>query len=228
MSISAAHPEVRLVPPPEHGVWRLGKAHNPVKFEQIRKDDVDSSAGNRWSLVGYGTLYCASERDGCFAEALAPFFVHPDWLTTATADWQGEDAPGRIPPAWTTRHALVRLQLSKDARFLDVDDEQTLSVLSSELRDLLAENQVDKLTQEHVQGFNRKITRGISAWAISQRDSEQGGRLIHGIAYRSRFGMRQCWAIYNDVGYTEIESSLIFPEDEALLRVAAEYQLRLE
>ncbi|MFV0129377.1 RES family NAD+ phosphorylase [Streptomyces sp. HMX112] len=219
MTRAAQQPDVRLIPAPERGVWRLGKLSNPLKYEQISRDDATSSAGNRWSLVGYGTLYCASERDGCFAEALAPFRVHPDMLDVVADDWRGPNAPGLLPPDWTTRHTLVRLQLPKEARFLDVDDERTLEVLSGELG-------VDKLTTEHIQGFNRRLTRRISAWAIAQRTPEQG-RLIHGIAYRSRFGMRQCWAVYSDVPVDALESSLIFPEDEALRTVADEYRLTM-
>ncbi|MFE9723038.1 RES domain-containing protein [Streptomyces sp. NPDC005794] len=228
MTVRGDHqPDVRLIPAPERGVWRLGKVHAPLKYEQIRRDDADSAAGNQWSLVGYGTLYCASERDGCLAEALSPFRPHPDWQDAAAADWADEDAPGLLPPDWTTRHTLERLELSKDARFLDVDDERTLMTLSDELRPTLTLNKVDKLARSHIEGFNRKITRAISAWAISQREPEQGGRLIHGIAYRSRLGMRQCWAVYSDVGFTRIESHLVFPEDAALRRVVQEYGLRL-
>ncbi|MFJ8078232.1 RES domain-containing protein [Streptomyces sp. NPDC096176] len=222
--------KVQLIQAPEQGVWRLGK-RVPVTYEQIRREDADSSAGNAWSLVGYGTLYCATEQEGCFAEALAPLRPHPDWLSTAQEDWgsEGKDAPGRLPPKWTSRHMLVRLELPKDAQFLDVDDEQTLKALSMErqLRRVLDGNAVEQLAREHIQGFNRKITRAISAWAISQRD-EQGGRLIHGIAYRSRFGMHQCWAVYNDVAMTILSSSLVFLDDEALLRVADDYHLQVD
>ncbi|MDX3055619.1 RES domain-containing protein [Streptomyces sp. NE06-03E] len=226
MAVRGDQPDVRLIPAPERGVWRLGKVREPLRYEQIGRDDADSSAGNQWSLVGYGTLYCASEQVGCLAEALAPFRVHPDWRDLAAADWE-DGAPGLVPPDWPTRHTLERLELSKDARFLDVDDERTLTTLSDELRETLRLNGVDKLSRDHIEGFNRKITRAISAWAISQREPEQGGRLVHGIAYRSRLGMHQCWAVYNDVAFTRIESNLIFPEDTALRSVVEAYDLRL-
>ncbi|MEK8172295.1 hypothetical protein NKH77_32560 [Streptomyces sp. M19] len=85
---------------------------------------------------------------------------------------------------------------------------------------------MDKLTPGHIQGSDRRITRQISAWAISQRTSDQE-RLIHGIAYRSKFGMRQCWAIFSDVDLIQLESSLIFPEADALRTVADEFGLTL-
>ncbi|WP_331738016.1 RES domain-containing protein [Streptomyces sp. NBC_01276] len=225
-----AQPDVSLIPAPERGIWRLGKSKNPVTYEKISQEDSDRTGGNRWSLVSYGTLYCASEHDGCFAEALAPFRVSPAMREVIADDWQEPYymGPGKMPRDWTTRHTLVRLQPPKEARFLDVDDERTLKTLSHELEDKLAEQGVDLLTTEHVQGFNRRITRLISAWAITQRTgpSEQE-RLVHGIAYRSRFGMRQCWAVFSDVALKQEESSLVFPEAEALRRVADEYGLTM-
>ncbi|MCX5151476.1 RES domain-containing protein [Streptomyces sp. NBC_00320] len=230
MSRDTVQPDVVLVPAPDHGVWRLGKAKNPVKYERISQEDWSRTGGNRWSLVSYDILYCASRHDGCFAEALAPFRVDPKMREVIGDEWTKPSfmTPGKIPRDWTTRHILVRLQLPKEARFLDVDDERTLETLSRELKDELAEQGVDRLTTEHIQGFNRRITRQISAWAITQRTgpSEQE-RLIHGIAYRSRFGMRQCWAVFNDVELKQEETSLIFPESEALRRVAEEYDLTM-
>ncbi|GLX19722.1 MULTISPECIES: RES domain-containing protein [Streptomyces] len=230
MSPDTAQPDVALVPAPAHGIWRLGKYKEPVKYETISQEDHAQTGGNRWSLVSYGTLYCASEHDGCFAEALAPFRVHPAMREVIADDWP-EPAfmtPGKMTREWTTSHILVRLRPPAEARFLDVDDERTLATLSRELGDKLAEQGVERLTTEHIQGFNRRITRQISAWAITQRTGPgQQERLIHGIAYRSRFGMRQCWAVFNDVELTQEESTYISPQSDALLRVADEYGLTM-
>lgn len=225
MTVRGDQPDVRLIPAPERGVWRLGKVREPLRYEQIRRDDADSSAGNQWSLVGYGTLYCASEQDGCLAEALAPFRVHPDWRT-----WR--------PPTGRTAHPAWSPGLADAAHTGALRTVQGRQVLGRRRRahpddpvrraqETLRLNGVDKLARNHIEGFNRKITRAISAWAISQREPEQGGRLVHGIAYRSRLGMHQCWAVYNDVAFTRIESNLIFPEDPALRRVVEAYDLRL-
>ncbi|MFB6811734.1 MULTISPECIES: RES domain-containing protein [unclassified Streptomyces] len=230
MSRDTVQQDVVLIPAPERGVWRLGKAKNPFTYERISQEDASRTGGNRWSLVSYDTLYCASQHDGCFAEALAPFRVAPKMLEVIGDEWTKSSlmAPGMIPRDWITRHILVRVQPPKEARFLDVDDERTLETLSRELKDELAEQGVDALTVEHIQGFNRRITRLISAWAITQRTGpSRQERLIHGIAYRSRFGMRQCWAVFNDVELKQEETSLIFPESEALRRVAQEYDLTI-
>ncbi|MER5465924.1 RES family NAD+ phosphorylase [Streptomyces sp. NPDC002668] len=218
--------EVRLIPAPERGMWRLGKAKDPRKYNQISPEDDSRTGGNRWSLVSYGTLYCASELDGCFAEALAPFRVDRGLREIIGDDWREPYFmnPGNLPQDWRTRHTLVRLQPAKEARFLDVDDEQTQHTLSRELKEELAQLGVDGLTPQHIQGSNRRVTRQIAAWAITQRNPQQG-RLVHGIAYRSRFGMRQCWAIFSDVDLEEVERQPIWPETEGLRTVAEEYEL---
>ncbi|MFD5935834.1 RES family NAD+ phosphorylase [Streptomyces sp. NPDC060333] len=230
MTTAENDPGVSLIQAPERGIWRLGKANEPLKYETISKADASSPGGNRWSLVSYGTLYCATDPDGCFAEALAPFRVHPTMLEVVAEDWKDASylPPGHLPRDWSTRHTLVRLQPVKEARFLDVDDERTLKALSRELRHELAALGVPRLTPAHTQGFNRRITRQISAWAITQRTGpSERERLIHGIAYRSRFGLRQCWAVFSDVELKQEESSLVFPEAEALRQVADEYGLKM-
>lgn len=220
--------EISLLPAPERGVWRLGKAKDPLKYNKISNEDGSVSGGNRWSLVSYGTLYCASDFEGCFAEALAPFRVDPQLRAVIGDDW-GDPRfmdPGHLPQDWRTRHQLVRLQPAKDTRFLDVDDERTLKILSAELRGELADLNVSALTPEHIQGPDRRVTRQISAWAITQRNEAQE-QLIQGIAYRSAFASRQCWAIFSGTDFDEVESQPIWPETEGLRTVAAEYGLTI-
>ncbi|MFE3635371.1 RES family NAD+ phosphorylase [Streptomyces cellostaticus] len=218
----------RLIPAPERGVWRLGKAKDPLKYNQITADDADRTSGNRWSLVGHGTLYCASEFEGCFAEALAPFRVHPELRNVIQDDWHEPYymPPSHLPLDWRTRHTLVRLMPDKAARFLDIDDNDTLNSLHQELEPVMARFDVDKLTHEHVQGRDRRITRSIAAWAHEQRTLRRAP-LIQGIAYRSRFAARQCWAIFESTHLEEVETQPIWPETEGLRTVADEYGLTI-
>lgn len=44
MAVRGDQPDVRLIPAPERGVWRLGKVREPLRYEQIGRDDADSSA----------------------------------------------------------------------------------------------------------------------------------------------------------------------------------------
>ncbi|WP_330461606.1 RES family NAD+ phosphorylase [Streptomyces sp. NBC_00820] len=222
------YPEVRLVPAPERGVWHLGKAKDPLRYNQIAADDADRSSGNRWSLVSDGTLYCASEFEGCFAEALAPFRVAHELRDVIKDDWLKPSymPPGHLPRDWRTRHTLVRLMPDKDARFLDVDDEDTLCGIQRALEPTLAELDIEKLTHEHIQGSDRRITRTIAAWAVAQQNREQRP-LISGIVYRSRFAARECWAVFQSTELAEVESQPIWPETEGLRTVAEEYGLTI-
>ncbi|MFE2823348.1 RES family NAD+ phosphorylase [Streptomyces sp. NPDC059271] len=218
---------VRLIPAPERGVWRLGKAKEPLKYNRISTDDTDLPSGNRWSLVERGTLYCATDLQGCFAEALAPFRVHPELRAIiAQGDWPQPYymPPGTLPRDWRTRHTLVRLLLEKEARFLDVDDEDTIRSLTVALEPELADLGIDKLTHDHVQGPDRRITRCIAAWAERQ-ETPHGARPIQGIAYRSRFAARRCWAVFEGTPLDEAETQPIWTETEGLTAVAHEYGL---
>ncbi|MFD9379998.1 RES family NAD+ phosphorylase [Streptomyces sp. NPDC059999] len=230
MDRATTHRDISLIPAPERGIWRLGKAKNPIKYEFISEDDAHTAGGNRWSLATHGTLYCASEHEGCFAETLAAFRVDPAMRDLIADDWKEPYylTPGKIPRDWTTAHTLIRLQPVKEARFLDVDDEATLETLTRELHRELAAHRVGRLTTEHIQGFNHRVTRVIAAWATAQRTgpTHQDG-LIQGIAYRSRFGRRRCWALFSGVDFKQEESSLVFPEAEALRTVAEEYGLTM-
>ncbi|WP_435218284.1 RES family NAD+ phosphorylase [Streptomyces sp. bgisy034] len=219
---------VRLVTAPEHGVWRLGKAKKPLTYNTIEASETDLLSGNRWSLVSYGTLYCASEIEGCFAEALEPFRVHPELRAVIQDDWHEPYfmPPGTLPLDWRTRHSLVRVQPDKKARFLDVNHDETLTALDRHLRPTLKELRIRALTDDHIQGPDRRLTRRIAAWAITQRTPHQA-RLIQGIAYRSRFASRQCWAIFSDCDLEYVETQPIWPESEGLSTVAKHYGLTI-
>ncbi|WP_372347241.1 RES family NAD+ phosphorylase [Streptomyces sp. KL116D] len=222
--------DVRLVPAPTDGVWRLGKTPDPLSYDILAAPDESSTAGNAWSASTYGTLYCASQQDGCFAEALAPFRVHPDMRELVDHDWHEPFfvGPGKMVRDWSAKHTLLRLEPAKDSRFLDVDDAHTLKALTVLLAPQLAELGVTQaeLTRDHIQGFHRRLTRAIARWAHTQRTA-QGTPRIHGIAYKSRFGMRQCWAVFDNTTVDRLESTYVFPESEPLRTVAQEYGLQM-
>ncbi|MFJ8827924.1 RES domain-containing protein [Streptomyces sp. NPDC102467] len=222
--------DVRLTAAPADGVWRLGKTPAPLSYDTLAPADENSTAGNAWSASTYGTLYCASQQDGCFAEALAPFRVHPDMRELVDGDWDSPYfvGPGKMVRDWSAKHILLRLEPAKESRFLDVDDETTLKALTALLAPRLPELGVTlpELTREHTLGFHRRLTRAIARWAHAQR-TPQGTPSIHGIAYKSRFGMRQCWAVFDNTTVDRLESTYVFPESEPLRTVAREYGLQM-
>jgi hypothetical protein len=228
--ISSPAADVRLIPAPADGVWRLGKTPDPLTYDTLAPADESSTAGNAWSASAHGTLYCASQQDGCFAEALAVFRVDPDARELVEPDWHEPYfvGPGKMVRDWSAKHTLLRLEPAKESRFLDVDDETTLKTLSAVLGPRLHEFGVPRsgLTREHTHGFHRRLTRAIARWAHAQRTPE-GAPSIHGIAYKSRFGMRQCWAVFDNTTVERLESTYVFPESEPLRTVAQEYGLQM-
>lgn len=222
--------DVRLIPAPAGGVWRLGKTADPLGYDVLAAPDETSTAGNAWSASTHGTLYCASQQDGCFAEALAPFRVHPDVRELVDVDWHQPFfvGPGKMVRDWSAMHTLLRLEPAKDSRFLDVDDDTTLKVLAALVDPWLPAFGISRaeLARHHTQGSHRILTRAIARWAHTQTTPD-GTPRIHGIAYRSRFGMRQCWALFDNTAVTRLESTHVFPESEPLRTVALEYGLQM-
>lgn len=219
---------VTLRPAPEDGVWRLGRAREPVIYNQVAPETIKGAGAGRFSLYSYGMLYCASTPAGCYAEALAPFRVDPlvrGMMDDALAGGTGRMAVGDLPSSWRAERILVRLVPPPQARFLDVESEQTRLVLADVLKDELGELGVHgALEDEHIHGRDRRVSRQIAAWAVAQRNDD-GHQLIQGIAYRSGYGRRQCWAILRDTELKEEERRPVRLEDVDLHDVAREYGL---
>ncbi|MFJ9855001.1 RES domain-containing protein [Streptomyces sp. NPDC101150] len=221
-------PPVALVRAPDRGVWRLGRSTDPLRYNQLEPETMAGSAAGRYSLFTYGTLYCCSDPAGCFAEALAHFRVHPKMRQLLDDEWSGKTdfmRAGHLASSWRDERILVRLDVPREARFVDVDAEETREVLAEALHSELAELGVEgPLTDDHLHGVDRRITRQIAAWTVAQRN-DAGHRLAQGIAYQSNYGGRRCWAILNDAGLKETERRPIRAEDSELQEVAREYGL---
>ncbi|MFD4371113.1 RES domain-containing protein [Streptomyces sp. NPDC058486] len=219
---------VTLVPAPDEGVWRLGRASAPLRYNRVEPETAGGSNAGRFSLYNYGMLYCASAITGCFAEALATFRVPPvmrDLMRDADPSCSDNMTIGHIPSSWREDRILVRLKPSDDALFLDVDSPGTREVLTRELSTTLQEwNITGPLTDEHIHGRDRRVARQIAAWAVSRRN-EAGHQLVEGIAYRSGYGGRRCWAILRDTELREVERRAIQVESTELREVALEYGL---
>lgn len=228
--MASSVPPVALVPAPARGVWRLGKASGPLQYNQIEPETISGSSAGRFSLFTYGTLYCTSSPTGCYAEALAGFRVEPYMRSLMSeadnpAQTGGKMRIGHLPSSWREERILVRFEPTAESRFLDVDADATREVLADELRNVLSEWDVKPpLTDDHIYGGDRKIARQIAAWSVAQRTADQH-QLVQGIAYRSGYGGRRCWAIFSGTGLTEVERRPILAESVELQEVAREYGL---
>lgn len=223
-------PPVTLSRAPGQGVWRLGWSQDAVKYNQVEPETFDGSSAGRFSLFSYGTLYCASTPAGCYAEALEQFRVAPRMRALMQEDPQtntGHMAVGHIASSWRRNRILVRLTASPQAQFLDLEADATREVLLDALGDDLRAFGVEgSLTDKHLRGRDRRITRQVAAWAVAQRNDE-GYQLVQGITYRSGYAGYQCWAILRDTELKEEERRPIKLEDRDLREVANEYELTI-
>ncbi|MFC1228797.1 MULTISPECIES: RES domain-containing protein [Streptomyces] len=222
-------PPVTVKGAPDEGVWRLGWADATISYNQVEPETFDGSSAGRYSLFSYGTLYCASHPAGCYAEDLAKFRLAPKVrnLMEDTAPGPGQMALKDIASSWRDNRILVRLIPVHQAQFLDLETEQTRAVLARDLcMELRAFGIEGPLTDEHLRGKDRNVTRQIAAWAVTQRN-EDGHQLFQGLTYRSSYGGRRCWAIWRDTELKEVERRPIQVEDPALREVADEYGLTI-
>lgn len=214
-----------VIPAPAEGVWRLGWAHDPIKYNQVEPETFDGSSAGRFSLFSYETLYCASSPAGCYAEALAQYRVSPlmrSLMRDAPAG-HGHMSVGDIPSSWRDSRILVRLAASPQAQFLDLEDDRTRIALTEALgEDLRAFGVEGVLTDKDIRGKDRTVARQIAAWAVTQRN-EAGHQLMQGITYRSGYGGYRCWAILRNAELEEQERRPIRQEDVSLREVAEEY-----
>jgi hypothetical protein len=228
---------LEVVAPPDDGVWRVGRAPDPLAPpDRLPQSALDQpTTGNRFdSPTGaYRVLYFATTLEGCFGETLARFRPDPSMLALVQDEWsqRGFMRVGDVPSDWRQRRIAVHVRFppeppfSRGVRFLDVESLETREVLRAELAPLLAFYKLTDLDVAAVRGSDRRITRWIGQWAYDARNDD-GSPRFGGIRYLSRLNTDwECWAVFHDVPIAELDRRPILRADEALLSVAAHYGL---
>lgn len=228
---------IRSVTPPRGGVWRIGRAPDPLAAADPLPPSLldDPRTGNRFdSPKGrYRVLYFATTLEGCFGETLARFRPDPGLRKLIGEEWSelGFMRVGDVPADWRQRRIAVHVTFPEEddfgggVRFLDVESLETREVLREEFASLLARHGYADLDVSTVRAADRRITRWIGQWAYEQRTAD-GFRQFAGIRYLSRLNSDwECWAVFDDVPLVETIRRPILPTDEALARVARRYGL---
>lgn len=230
---------VVAVVPPKDGVWRIGRAPDPLaRAAPMPPEMLDQPAtGNRFdSPTGsYSALYFGTTLDVCYGETLARFRPDPQIRELVGEEWaaSGFMEVGEVPSDWRQRRLAVQVQFAAEGpkfsggiRFLDVESLDTREVLREELGQLLALLGHSDLDVAVVRGGDRRVTRAIGHWAYTQAD-EDGVPLYAGIRYLSRLNTDwECWAVFDDVPMVEIVRRPILLRDDALRRVTKRFRLR--
>jgi hypothetical protein len=231
---------VAVARPPDAGVWRVGRAPDPLGASQpLSADDLDNpKTGNRFDspLGSYQMLYFSSSLEGCFGETLARFRPDVGLLKVIGTEWQdlGFMGIGDVPRDWRQKRLAVRVRFPSDpARFpagidfLDVDSIATRETLRSELAGILAYYNLSDADAATVYSNDRRVTRWIGQWAYDAHD-EQGKPLYAGIRYSSRLDPSwECWGVFHDVPIASHETRPVSEHDEAMRKIAKTYKLRV-
>jgi hypothetical protein len=196
--------DVMFAPP--GGLWRVGRAPEPLRPSRIDPANVPGSsaaAGNRWDSPQFGVRYFASDLEGCFGEVLARYRPSLALADLVREEWTGERmAPGQLPRDWRDRRAAVHGVVDPGWIFLNVETLKTRMFLQQELALGLSALGVRELDVPEVRGRDRRVTQLISEWAYQctvEIDAETSGTPFAGIRYTSRVSSDwECWAIYEN------------------------------
>lgn len=228
---------VEEVAPPDEGVWRVGRAPDPLATRKpLPPSFLDQpQLGNRFDSPtgGYRMLYFSTDLAGCFGETLARFRPDPGLKKVIGDEWSHEGFMniGDIPADWRQRRIAVHVRFpaegrfSQGVRFLDVESLATREALREHLGSTLAFYGFDDLDVATVRGGDRRITRWIGQWAYDQQ-TEDGNFRFAGIRYLSRLNTDwECWAVFDDVPLEELNRRPILLTEPDFQKVAKAYKL---
>lgn len=217
---------------PKKGVWRVGRVQGPIEFAApLTGNELEyPNVGNRFDspTEDFRTCYFATEPSACFGETLSRFRPNPQ--LAAVADDDGFMGIGQVPADWRHQRVLVRAGFEAtehrpSLQFLDIEARGTREHLRRHLGPILAHYGHAELDVPTVRGNDRRVTRWIAKWAYEAHD-EDGQKIYAGIRYLSRLDSKwECWAVFDDVGITEIEREPITRQNPDLLSISRSYEL---
>lgn len=228
--LDASHelPPVAMVEAPVGGLYRIGRAVDPMRASTV-PPEVEASArqGNRFDTSGFGVIYMGSTLDACFGETLARYRPEPTLSELVAEDWRGFMAPGQVAAEWREKRSAVHAVIDPDETFLDIEAIETREHLRKALAlGLAALGHVD-LDVPLVRGPDRRVTRLIARWAHAQVDDE-GRAIFAGIRYLSRLDTDwECWALFDDIFIDSTRVESIPADHSSLVRVSTKFGLHV-
>lgn len=224
--IEPSSPGVATVTPPGE-LWRIATTDNSLRFAQINPITAAGPHGNRYDVPGGGVLYASTDVRGCFAETLARYRVKlGSPVAIAAAKDTGFMPPGSIPASWREARRKYKLTTPNPLPFLDIENEDTRSVLEREMPLALARFNVENLDIPTIRGSDRRLTRAFADWAYT-RTGADGRPLYSGIRYVSKHGDYECWAIFDGTNVEPLEAESIEKLDPDLVAVASVFNLTI-
>ena len=206
-------------------LYHVGRVNDPLRFSVIDPLDAElSDVGNRFDVVGSGVIYASTEKVGAYKETVAS--LRPAASSFAYENGQHEHFMnlGAVPAEWREARRLVSFGLREPLPFVDLEQDETLSVLTRELAPQLVDLGIANLDSAAVRGSNRLLTRAIASWAYVAVDENDEAR-YSGIRFSSRFQSHECWALFEGVVIDNVTTSSIAATDTALSAAARDFGL---
>ena len=231
---------LHAVPPPVSPVFRVARGNDAPPLDAFAppawgRAAADGTFGNRFDDPGkadgipdgsrFRVLYCATQREGAFAETIAHF--RPDLAALAALDGiageAGEQRPaaGMVPARWRRVRGVGEMRLDPALRFADVAHPDTLAELRVAFARLAAALGYSDFDLSTVTGHRRILTQRVARYVYEQTTGT-GVPTFAGIRYVSRHNpVWECWAIFANRLAGERRSVQAIASDDAGLVVAA-------
>lgn len=195
--------KLRLVPPPSHTVYRIGKTKYGAMNPQRRGSGADRKKWGRWDTENGRTLYVGATALAAFAEVLPYLREHlpetglGDLFDDATQEEAGltlaETVRAEMPcmdlrdvvvQGWRLDRAVYELRLPSRGWFVDVHAAESLAAINEAL--FPHRRPVGDLTLSDLAGEDRNLTSRVAEWIRSQVLDD--GTEPLGIQYVSKHG----------------------------------------
>ncbi|TIH30794.1 RES domain-containing protein [Subtercola vilae] len=200
-------------------VWRVGFEPDMWAWTPWAYATDSGLFDGRWDdqQGEFRTLYTANSLLGCFLELLARFRPSATTLS-ALDDIEDDDGTlatypdaltGTVGHSWLANR--VYATASQDGRYCFITHSRSLGALQSEYpfdTHHISPADVDAALLKGAR--NRTLTRSLARWIYDLR-ADQGGELVDGIEFRSRYGDEiKMWAVF-ERSKDDTHSSHLYP-----------------
>lgn len=199
-------------------IYRVAKTTYGALNPPSRPQGANPANWSRWDTPGR-TIYGGSTDVGAFIEVLE--YITPDPPATdlsvlfddvaehdaaTLADQIACEMPQHgamhyrsIPKGWRSERTLYELLLPEHGWFVDVTGADSISAIDREIRVLLAQHGIERLTLSQLTATSdemKSVTTGIATW-VRREVVLYDGSLPHGIVYPSKWGRNhENWAMW--------------------------------
>jgi hypothetical protein len=210
--MTPAAAELKLVPPPPGPLFRVGRSPDPFVWRDPRplmatEDEAPLLTGNRFDAPHneFRSLYFATEPYGCWLEKLAPLRPIADLPGRIDAamteppdvEYDVDLAAVAVGPDFFGGLVLAEAFIDADARFVDVEHEDTLATLSQLVGlPFLTPFVLDRFDRGVAMSRDRRLTRALALELFALA----GGAAV-GLRYTSVHAAGvHCWSLWDTAG----------------------------